>query len=270
MEYEQVEGINATAIKAGRKSMIHMRAVMSGIGRKDSPSMRWGRLAHMAVLEPDRFVQLATIFDGSKASKEWKVIKAGAPNVDTIMTSAEMEKLMAMTAKIEACSDAEKLLSDIQSEKMVTWESDTYGAGKARLDGHNQAYIVEYKTAKDIDEKSFIRQSIKLGYDIAAGWYRFGAIASGIIGSRADFIFIVQEAEFPFEVAVYQAPKSMLEIGYAEAERIAKEYRQCEKSGIWTGVQIGGMKELEMPEWYGFNEIVNGMEDGDASELEDI
>ena len=51
-EYAELPGINATSIKAGVKSMLHMHHCMTGGGHKETPALRWGKLVHLAVLEP--------------------------------------------------------------------------------------------------------------------------------------------------------------------------------------------------------------------------
>jgi len=48
-EYKNINAINASSIKAGRKSMMHMHASFNRANDKDSAARRWGRLAHMAI-----------------------------------------------------------------------------------------------------------------------------------------------------------------------------------------------------------------------------
>jgi len=51
-EYRNAEGINASAIKKGRTSLLHMRAEMLRETNKPTPAMMLGTNIHSAVLEP--------------------------------------------------------------------------------------------------------------------------------------------------------------------------------------------------------------------------
>ena len=266
-QYKKVDAINASALKQGRKSLLHMHVAMTQAVQADTKAMKWGRLAHMAVLEPERFMGVARIFEGIKRGKEWEAVKAGSPDIDAVISQDEFDKLAMMRARIEANKMALDILGNTNKEQTMRWCMDTYGEAKGRMDACKRSMIVEYKTAKRIDGKSFAKQCVNLGYDLAVGWYHFGAKQCGLIDSDAMFIFIVQESEYPFDVAIYKAPKMMLEIGYVEAERIAKDYRKAEKSGIFPGVQADGLvHELEMPEWYGGDVMLEGCETMDMED----
>jgi hypothetical protein len=264
--YKNVQAINASSLKRGVKSLLKMRLQMDGQEFKDSPAMRWGRISHRAILEPELFLESLTVFDGSKLSKEYKALKASMPNMDAVLTQDELDKVTAMRGAFYANKDAAAIIKDMTFEFTLRWTSDTYGAAKARVDGIKRDTILEYKTTKDASEKAFFSTAVKLGYDLAAGWYHHGAKQFPVVQKPA-YIFIVQEVDAPYEVAVYEAPTTMLEIGYAKAEAIAKRYRECERTGIWTGIQPNGRAELVLPDWYiGGSELVGDIE---AMDMED-
>jgi hypothetical protein len=261
--YKRINAINASAIKKGAQSMLKMRIAMEGKDSADTPSMRFGRICHAAMLEPLRFAQTLQVFSGSKRSKEYAALMASCTDADCVLTADELQKVSAMQEIFRANKDAQDLMKDIAPEFVLQWESDTYGKAKARADGIKRNCILEYKTTKDASERAFFNQCSKLGYDIGAGWYMHGAKQCGVVSSP-DYVFIVQETSEPYEIAVYDAPKQMIEIGYAKAEEIAKRYRQCEQTGIWTGIQPEGRRELILPDWYaGGAELVFDMESND-------
>jgi hypothetical protein len=261
--YKKIDAINASAIKKGAKSMLKMRLAMAMQEFKDSPAMRWGRICHSAILEPASFVENVKVCDLSKNLNAYKAIIEAATNPDTVLSTAEIKKVEAMRAAFRANKDAMDAIKDMTFEFTLQWESDTYGAAKARVDGIRRDTILEYKTTKDAIERVFFSTAVKLGYDMAAGWYRHGAKV-GVVVDNPAYVFIVQETDAPYEVAVYEAPQTFLEIGYAKAESIAKRYRECERTGIWTGIQHGGRAELVLPDWYvGGSELVMDIESND-------
>ena len=264
--YKNVQAINASAIKKGAKSLLKMRLAMGGAEFKDSPAMRWGRVCHSAILEPVWFAENVKVCDLSKNSNAWKAIIESATHPDTIVTTPELEKVTAMRGAFMLNKDAMDVIKDMTFEFTLRWTSDTYGAAKARVDGIKRDTILEYKTTKDASEKAFFSTAVKLGYDMAAGWYHHGAKQCAVVQKPA-YIFIVQEVDAPYEVAVYEAPQTFLEIGYSKAESIAKQYRECERTGIWTGIQPNGRAELVLPDWYiGGSELVGDIE---AMDMED-
>ena len=262
-EYKSVQAINASALKQGAKSLLKMRLAMAGQEFKDSPAMRWGRICHAGILEPAWFAENIKVCDLSKNTNAYKAIIEAATNPDTILSTKEIKKVEVMRAAFQANRDAMEVVEGMTFEFTLQWESDTYGAAKARVDGVRRDCMLEYKTCKDASERSFFSTAVRLGYDLGGGWYRHGAKACAVVDNPA-YVFVVQETDAPYEVAVYEAPQTFLEIGYSKAEAIAKRYRECERTGIWTGIQPNGRAELVLPDWYiGGSELVIDMESND-------
>jgi len=249
--------------------MIKIRRPVDGGG-----SLIW-RFDLMAIPFKDKSFDLVIcnhvlehVEDDQKAMDEiYRILKAGSPNIDAIITSDEHDALSQMSRNVMANKDARTALDEIVAEFTLSWTDESYGAAKGRCDGLKRNAIIEYKTAGTIDEKSFFSQSVKLGYDIACGWYMHGAQICNVVENPV-FIFIVQEAKFPWDVAVYQAPQQMIDTGYSKAKSIAAKYRQCESTGIFTGVQIGGMKVLDVPEWYGGDVELEGVEQMESEDVD--
>jgi hypothetical protein len=260
-DYKKIQAINGSSLKQGAVSMLAMRQSMIGVSKDPTPSMRWGTLAHKAVLEHEEFLELASVFDGDKRSKDWKEFKL-CHDGDFIVTQSEMDKLAAMREMISKNKFAMELIENLIPEFTLEWNTPEYGAAKGRIDVYgSMAGIVEYKTAANIDERRFGTQCVTMGYDISCGWYIEGAMNKGIFTEIPPFTFIVQQNKPPFDVAVYFASKQMITLGRKNARKLAIQYRECEKSGVYPGIQVDGPKELVMPEWYGEDDIMMGLLD---------
>jgi hypothetical protein len=239
---EEQTAIRATWIKAGAVSMAHMRHAAT-VGRDDSPAMRWGRLVHMSVLQPAVFAALP-VWDGDKRSKAWKEFCELHGAAVEIISSAERDRLDLITDAVLAVLPS--LPPMVATEVDLAWRDDAYGAARARVDAIlDGKAMLELKTAKSIDERSFMSQCYSLGYHLQLGWYAHG------LELTAPCYVLAVESKPPHCTAVYRVPESILAVGYQDAARIATQYRECERAGKFPGPLDGQVIEYEFPAWAG-------------------
>lgn len=260
-EYAARDGINATAIKAGTKSPLHMHAVMTGRPRTDTPAMRWGRLVHLVLLEPERAESL-TVWQGQRRGKAWDGYLADGGDPDMIVTAAEMQALDDIEHRVlrespHAC-EVIRMLHESRHEAVVTWRDHIYGAGKARIDMVSDQYVADIKTVSDIT--AFQRQAYRMGYDLQMAWY---AMAVNVRQAR----IIAIESKPPYDVALYTIPPAVLDAARERAVAIAREYRVHESIGKYPGVTGGEVLELTPPAWYGSDGNCELVIEGESVEL---
>jgi hypothetical protein len=161
-EYKSIKAINATSIKAGQRSMLHMHEAMTGESKEQTPSMRWGSLVHKAILEPAEFAALVCVFDGDKRTKAWKEFQA-ENNLDYCVSMDEKVRLEEIRDAVHSHEAAHKLITACAKEVTIEWTADEYGAAKGRLDGYDvTAGIVDLQTSQNIPPEGFARQFISL------------------------------------------------------------------------------------------------------------
>lgn len=260
-EYRAVRSMNATAIKAGAKSMLHMHHVLTGERDEPSPAMKWGSLVHGFVLgtmgEP-------VVWPGRKAGKEWDSFKASAEaNGSEVVSASELAKLEAIRAMIRTNPDASGLLVGGMAETPVKWDEPGIGPCKALPDYRTESALVDLKTAKDISERGFAASSWSLGYHLQMAWYRRGLRANGWTGNAVAIIAV--ESAAPYDVAVYRLDPALLNYGETECLRIAKAYRAAEQAGNFPGAHPFA-RELLPPAWA--DEMVSGIDFEDAADQE--
>lgn len=257
-EYGALPGITASAIKAGKTSMEHMRMVMQRPRTDDgtTPAMRWGKLAHMAILEPDRFATETAVWSGGRRAgkvwDQWQEDNAGKAHI----TEDERFQLLAMQSVVRQDSCAANLVRHCEDfEKAIQWDGgDGIGPAKARVDGCGIGYmgatgicggmLIEYKTCRELgkDASKFLRQAEGLGYQLQLAWYWRG------LGRPEHVWCIAQESAEPYSVATIWVPAAVLEGALHEAEAIAKTYRIAEANGIFRG-PAPDVVTWERPAW---------------------
>ena len=250
--------------------MAHMRLALAGEGREDTPALRWGRLVHMAVLEPVRLAQMPRWDGGRKGGREWAAFESllDAGGHEDYLSSGELPRLFAITESTRRA--LAKLPHIVATEARRDWTGaeagEMYGAATARIDALLEGGgMLEVKTTRAIDERAFLRQAYGLGYHLQLGWYARG------ISSLMDqpcYVLAIESAA-PHCCAVYRVPQSIIADGYAEACRIALHYRCCEACGSFPGPYDEGILDYSLPEWAADNCGEVDVSDGnmEASEL---
>jgi hypothetical protein len=245
-EYRALPGINASSIKHGAVSMLHMHHAMTGGDIIDTPAMRWGRLVHLAILEPEKYGRTVSIWnDGRRAGKAWNDFVTASGGTEWIATAEENASLLSLSASVHSNREAHWLIASSEHELSVTWSGERYGCGKARLDmidREHGKWVADLKTTRRID--SFSRAFFSLRYDIQCGWY--------VEGTGATQVFILAvESDPPYDVQTYRVPQSVIDKGRETAIEIARTYRAHKITNTFTGVGGGvDVLELPIPPWY--------------------
>lgn len=245
-DYQAIQAMNASVIKAGLVSMRHMRYAALYPSQEPTPAMWWGKIVHSAVLEPDTFRDRYAVWSGaSRRGKKYDAFLASANDRETI-TLAEYNDALYMAKAVRENVHARKLLGELVArEESLTFDLDGRPC-KGRLDGRGADYILDLKTVSDVTERACERQFYNLGYHIQMGWYRFGANKVYHIDHKAYIIAI--ESDPPYDCVVYNCSRSFLERGMIEADRIAKEYDECCRKQYWPGVR-SDVATLDLPAW---------------------
>ena len=245
-QYAAIRAVNATAIKAGDTSMLHMHHRLSAPPEPDKPAFRWGRLVHAAVLEPDRFNRTVTIFDGTRRGKVWADALLAAEDPDMIVKPNELDELRAIQASVLGNADVAELLADGCAEASINWDDPAAGPSKARLDYVNKRVIADLKTAREIGYHRFISNAASYGYHLQFAWYRRGL--RHITGEDREFYVIAVESAAPYDVGVFEVPGGILDEAEDRAVAICKRYRKCEQTGTYPGI-YNGVQMFDLPEW---------------------
>lgn len=245
-EYLQIDAINASIIKCGRKSMLAMRhAQLHSV--EPTTSMAFGTLVHMMLLEQERFADEVVVYDGVKRGKDWESFSL-ANEKNTIVSRDLFNSLVSVEKSVSANNTALSLLSGSgKNELTLTWDDPIYGSAKARFDRWKDDTIIDIKTCADLS--TFNAQFVRMGYDVQFGWYREGA-EKALGKKHAKAIVIAIENKEPFDVAVFAVPESAIQKGREDAIRIASDFNSCKDAGVYPGAFADALNIMQMPAWY--------------------
>ena len=234
---------------------------MIGGGTKYNATLRWGRLVHLAVLEPAKLIDLPRWNGGRKAGREWDEFSDGLAGGEWV-TLAEFEALSDVGAAIP--EKAAAFISAAQNhEEELRWLDPIAGPAKAKPDAWGMGLLVEVKTARAIDPRSFGRQAVGLGYHLQLGWYARGLrLTDRTTPTRAVVIAI--EKELPYDVAVYEMDAAILRWAEDKAVEIARRYRECDGVGLFPGA-FGEVEPYPIPEWaFDVGAVQDWMQEGEG------
>lgn len=253
--YDAIEAVNWSTLKIIGRSPLHFRHAKQK-ARKDTAALRRGRLAHLAVLEPDAFRRTVVLWDGGrKAGKAWDAF-VEANEGREILSADENDEIQLLAAMVRSEPAARKHLVSGSAEVTAQWTRDVKlpdGSAtvrvpcKGRLDFvSSSGVIVDLKTTRDASPDGFGREVWRYGYHTQAAWYVDGYAAA--TGSTLPAVLIAVEAEAPHVVAVYRIPDDILQMGREHYESLLARYAECAREDRWPGYFIGE-SELTLPRY---------------------
>lgn len=268
-EYAAIDAVNLSSLLQIARSPQHYQHARRRGGGPETDAMRLGRLAHMAILEPDRYEAETAVWkkqDGIRrgaAFDAWlaDTVAAGQKQV----SEKEHMQCMAMSVAVREHPVAGSFLGrNGWSEHVLEWTHRASGiACKSRLDwvDADNDVIVDLKTTINATESAFGRSAAQFHYHTQAAFYSDAYRAR--YGKEPSFVIVVVEKHAPYAVAVYRVPSVVLEAGRSEYERLLMRLKTCLDTGRWPGIMDDAMVELQLPEWaYGSGDGLVWPEDG--------
>lgn len=263
--------MSSTGVRKILKSPDHFMCWLAGQDVDDDDvekdHFRFGRAAHMAILEPEKFRSLYVtepIFEGptkdgkmstqSKAAKDAKLkwyddLIPGA----LVLNERELEHLTGMIESLEAHPQASQLFRDGRPEVTGMWTHKETGV-RCRIrpdyltfDAEGNAYVIDLKTTRDLSEGLFAKDIARFRYHVQLAMYYDGIWA--ITGKEPNAAaFVAVEKNPPYSVAVFWADEDMLAKGRQFYQFALMTYKRCLDENDFPGLQGQG-KMLSLPKW---------------------
>jgi hypothetical protein len=220
-------------------------------GTKQTDSMRWGSLVHLAVLEPDKFdSETIAAPEKTRASKEGKAAwEEAEASGKLIVKVGEREELDAIKAAISSHPAAATLLSgDIGVEHSVFWTDEESGmACRCRPDVIRcDGIIVDLKTTQDASFAEFSKNIANFRYHVQAAMYTDGLRANGV--QAESFVFLCVEKEAPYLVQCFVCDDQMIDIGRTLYKRDLQTYKRCLQTNQWDAYSPA-IVPISLPFW---------------------
>lgn len=278
-DYRSAEGLSSTDIKRMAQSMAHFKYHRDNPSDKDTPSLLFGRAYHKYCLEPYDFfnefiVAPITIDRRTKQGKQdYADFLEEAKGKDVI--SAEMMCTIEEMQKVLYATPFAKKLIYGEHEKSFFWTDEESGFKcKCRPDSFGsisgQPICVDLKTCQCAETEKFMRDAIKLNYDIQASHYCDGLKAN--TGKDFMFIFIAQEKTPPYAVNILQADEYFMRSGHDVRASLLESYKECVERNEYPSFMGFGsdahINSLGIPEWLkkANNYVEEDFDDGELYE----
>lgn len=267
-EYQAIDRMNASTLVRGIKSM---RALHRAIhDRPDEPTaaMSFGNKYHSMILEPEDFEASFAVMPNYAAMEgnvTGKGVRSNSWSTDfckqsktafeaeceaagkSVITREEYDRGLAMCESIAGNQMASSLI--LAAEKEVTLLCEIEGLPfKCRIDLMGENYIADLKGTNNADAVAFGRTCANLHYGFKMAIYREAFKYHH--GFNPEVYLIAVETAGDFDCVVYRVPDAVLESGLEHARKVINQYKDCQTSGIWPGVDKGEeVVDLYVPNW---------------------
>ena len=244
--YHADAAIGASTAKLMLKSPQLFHDTRSGlVPREEKASFAIGTLAHMMVLEPEKFARLVTC-DGPVNPATGKMygretLKFAAFEAENPGITVVEPWLFTMLARMP--EEVRELLSGTVAEQSVFAEIDGV-AVKCRPDAMRPGVIYDLKTCLDVDNLE--RDIAKFQYWFSAAWYR--QVLHAATGKRPAYVFIFVEKRWPFRwrVATLDAGYNMH--GDSVVCDVLGRISECTASNDWAD-KVPLHVDVSLPNW---------------------
>ena len=177
----------------------------------DTDAMRIGRNIHTRIFEPDIY---------------WS-------SVHNDIKHAEQVQLNAMAKSVRNHPAAKLLLQSGVAESVHLW-TDLITQVDCKLKADwlttDGSIVVDLKSCNDCSPMSFKRSAMRYRYDVQAAFYLDGLSHTN---ARDVFVFIAVEKTYPYKVAVYEAPDSMVSSGRDKYLADLHLLAECRRNNEW-------------------------------------
>lgn len=249
-EYDALSFDNYSSLKRIGRSPWHYKWAKDHPDSDDTDARKFGRAAHLAVLEPDAYLSQTVVWlEGARRGKQWE--EFAARNVGReILTPAEAARIDAVRDAVARSEYAKELTSGGQAEVTLLWDTEIVPGFvvpcRSRLDYVTPKAIVDLKLTRNASPEAFGRQSWDLGYLGQAAFY--SDAYERVTGKRLPFVFLAVENEDPFSVAAYRVTDEQMAAGRDDYVRFLSILSLCRIKNEWPSYATAPMP-LVLPPW---------------------
>lgn len=255
--YGLIDAVNFSTLKYIAISPAHYMHNLSS--KRDTASMKIGRVVHMAILEPQKLASLtAQWIGGIKRGHKWEQFMEDNPGKE-ILTENEWDTIQEIRKSVLSSSSAAKYLAKGKAEVAITWNIGDIKC-KGRIDFDSEHAIVDLKTTHSASPELFGREVWRYRYHTQGAWYTDGYEKSR--GKRKPYVFIAVESKPPYVVQAYTVPDQVIDAGREDYSNMLDRLLECRASGKWPGYCDSEL-ELSLPRW-----AINSSVEDDISGLD--
>jgi len=207
----------------------------------ETPAMRFGRMMHAYILEPEEFEKEYFVIkntpDGKKVrrgTKAWKEYEDFAPNREIIFED-DLEKLRGIKDRLMLYRHMPVLLEESTKELSIFWTDEETGLDcKARIDAYWPEKNIVFDLKTTVNCETFYEHNkswcpfFKYGYHIQAAFY-MDAIERAFGTMPKTFRIFASEKTAPYLMKNYdvEGDGELVEKSRIEYKNLLKKYKAC-------------------------------------------
>lgn len=252
-EYHSHPAVSKHGLDLIRKAPAHYRFAKDNPVQEATLAMKFGTLAHLAILEPERYERETFVMprvdrrtkEGKAAYEEAMMVAEGR----LIVTPEEHATLMGMQTALRTNDECIKVLDGATHiEPSLFWVDPMLDvACRARIDVVTPTALVDYKTTDDASYEAFSKSVFNFRYHVQAAFYLHAWRQCG--GTEPmKFLFIAQERKAPYLTAIYELTQPFLDLGDEEWLRDLSLYRHCMRTNTWPDYETN-YRRIDIPRW---------------------
>ncbi len=220
----------------------------AGMPITETAAMRFGKIVHCAILEPDAFDERYAVSiqcdrrtkAGKEAWQQWLDDNEGKE----VISQDDYDKAMQMSEAIRSHARASELLSCGMAEMAYFWTDErTQETCKAKADYVHGDIIVDLKTTASASKADFMRSVAQYKYHWQDAWY-----SNGIGAER--FVFVAIEKNAPYIIECYELKEVAKQLGWRQINKALDKWLMhrdfCEYIG-YNG--YGDIEQIDLPAW---------------------
>ena len=251
------QDMNLIAYSSSNLKIIHksIRHFIMPQPKEESPSLKFGRDFHCAILENDTFADRYLIkpkFDlRTKLGKEENEKFNELSKCKILINQDDHDLIMAMKNKLFENEKFKKIFDNCLKEVSYFFH-DTFTNELCRIKtdmiDHSNRFIYDLKTTDDCTPQGFSKSIAKYLYDLSAAFYLDG-IYNLYRQNEYSFVFIVIEKEPPHHFNFFQLGEESIAAGrilYQQALRKINKYKLENEPSKYLEPDF---TILEMPVW---------------------
>ena len=246
-EYHSLpESVSCSGLKHLLRSPAHYQAYLQQ-PFDDKPNI--GTSLHCAVLEPEVFEKTYTFYKGDRRGKAFAEFEANNPG-KVVLNEKEWISVNGMAKAVMGYDEFPlwQALMQSQREFSVFWTDEETGVQcRVRFDSlFPQFAMFDLKTTTDARPEYFIKQAVRLDYDLQAAMYT--EAARRFTGKLLPFNFVVIEDSVPHGMWLMPAGQSMIDNGWRKFRKALETYKRCKETGQWP-CYTNTLTTLELPRY---------------------
>lgn len=234
MDYYSIKKLSNSGISLILDCPARYKNWLDELDEKDTKALAFGRMFHMAILEPEKFQETYIYTDLNLTTKEGKAFKASLSENQIPIKSDEYEQMLHMQEAVFNHPQAKHFFKSFEAEKEIYYNYNGLDL-KAKLDlisvVKGKKYVVDVKTTTSVKLYDLQKTIEKYGYYRQAWKYQNALIQTG---EQVDgFFFIFIEKKSPYLITCVQLDTEAIEQGKQECIQAMETLKECEANGIY-------------------------------------